>query len=288
LAGRTGDDRFRVEAQGMGQDNRTAMRPVQLLHLTDAHLFGDPAGDLYGVRTAESFNAVLQHALDAPGRRPDAVLVTGDIAEDESAAAYVNFRRAVRVAAAPVYCIPGNHDSPELMAASLDADGIRFCGAHELGAWRLVLLSSHLPRDPAGRVSAAGLQQFEAELRERALAPTLVAVHHPPALVGSRWLDGVGLRNADELLEIVARYPHVRVIVSGHVHQQLDVRRGSLRILATPSTCAQFTPHTERCVMDQRPPGYRWLTLSADGSIDTEVVWLQGWTNAGPVTDTRA
>ena len=272
----------------MGQDNRTAMRPVQLLHLTDAHLFADPAGELYGVRTADSLDAVLQHALDSPGRRPDAVLVTGDIAEDESAAAYVNFRRAVRVSGAPVYCIPGNHDSPELMAVSLDADGIRFCGAHELGGWRLVLLSSHVPGDPAGQISAAGLHQLEADLHERPRQPTLVAVHHPPARVGSRWLDAVGLRNTEELLQVVARYPNARVIVSGHVHQQLDVRRDSLRILATPSTCAQFTPHTERCVMDQRPPGYRWLTLQPDGSIDTEVVWLEGWTNAGPVTDTRA
>jgi hypothetical protein len=40
--------------------------------------------------------------------------------------------------------------------------------------------------------------------------------------------------------------------------------------------------------MDQRPPGYRWLRLQADGTIQTEVVWLDGWRNAKPVRDTRA
>jgi len=41
-----------------------------------------------------------------------------------------------------------------------------------------------------------------------------------------------------------------------------------------PSTCAQFLPHSEQFAIDPAPPGYRRLTLRADGSIDTEVVRL--------------
>jgi len=36
----------------------------------------------------------------------------------------------------------------------------------------------------------------------------------------------------------------------------------------------QFLPGTERCVMDRRPPGYRWLSLHEDGSVSTRVGWL--------------
>ena len=51
-------------------------------------------------------------------------------------------------------------------------------------------------------------------------------------------------------------------------------RRGTVDYYTTPSTCAQFTPRTPHCVMDRRPPGYRWLTLHPDGSHATQVGWL--------------
>jgi Icc protein len=47
-----------------------------------------------------------------------------------------------------------------------------------------------------------------------------------------------------------------------------------LRLLSTPSTCAQFRPGSDSFAIDERPPGYRWLDLRADGRLDTEVVWL--------------
>jgi hypothetical protein len=42
------------------------------------------------------------------------------------------------------------------------------------------------------------------------------------------------------------------------------------------------------CVMDSRPPGYRWLRLWPDGRFDTEVKWLEGWAPAGVSVDSRA
>ena len=90
--------------------------------------------------------------------------------------------------------------------------------------------------------------------------------------MGSRWIDKVALRNPEDLYAVTDRYPCVRVVVWGHVHQCHDSRRKGVRLLATPSTCAQFLPHSEDFEIDPAPPGYRRLTLRADGSIETEVV----------------
>jgi 3',5'-cyclic-AMP phosphodiesterase len=79
------------------------------------------------------------------------------------------------------------------------------------------------------------------------------------------------------VLAVIDRHPSVRAVLGGHVHQAFEGRHGDVRVLATPSTCAQFTPRTERCVMDLRPPGYRWLELWPDGTLRTEVRWLQDW-----------
>jgi Icc protein len=257
------------------------MQSVQLLQVTDPHLFGDPARELYGVNTAESLHRVLEAAL-AAGPAPDAVLVTGDIGDDLSADAYAQFRAALSRCGVPVFCLPGNHDAPVLMARTLDADGFQYCGRARLRSWGMLLLDTHLPGAAAGRVAPAELERLDAELRAMAGLPVLIALHHPPLPVGSAWLDGVGLQNAGQVLEVIDRHPQVRAVVAGHVHQEFAQRRGTVDYYTTPSTCAQFTPRTPRCVMDRRPPGYRWLSLHPDGSHSTRVGWL-----AGPVGTPR-
>jgi Icc protein len=140
----------------------------------------------------------------------------------------------------------------------------------------------------AGGCRRPSCRDSKTAIAQHAGRPTLIGVHHPPVRVGSRWLDRLGLQNADELFGAIDRHDQVRGVLSGHVHQACDTRRGPVRVMTTPSTCAQFLPGTERCVMDQRPPGYRWLRLHADGTIQTEVVWLDGWLHAKPVRETHA
>jgi Icc protein len=65
------------------------------------------------------------------------------------------------------------------------------------------------------------------------------------------------------------------VVNWGHVHQSFDRRRHGVRLLGTPSTCAQFLPLSNEFAVDARPPAYRRLILRCDGTIETEVVWVE-------------
>ena len=47
--------------------------------------------------------------------------------------------------------------------------------------------------------------------------------------------------------------------------------------MASPATCAQFLPGSADFAIDSRPPGYRVIELRHDGSIATEVVWLESY-----------
>jgi Icc protein len=216
------------------------MPAFQLLQVTDPHLFGDASRELYGLNTAESLRLVLAAALGA-GRRADAIVVTGDIGDDFSAAAYANFRRALAGCGAPVFCLPGNHDDPALMATLLDDRGFQYCGRARLGGWGVVLLDTHLDGDASGRVAPHELARLDADLHALADVPVLVCLHHPPVPVGSAWLDAVGLQNGPEFLAVLDRHPQVRAVLAGHVHQEFDAQRGAVRLLATPSTCARVT-----------------------------------------------
>ena len=125
--------------------------PVRLLQVTDPHLFADESQTLYGVQTAVSLRKVLEEAFAAGTPRPDAILATGDIADDHTAAAYANFRRQVEPYGLPLFCLPGNHDEPSLMTHLVNERGFQYGGTAELGAWGAVFIDTHVPGRPEGR-----------------------------------------------------------------------------------------------------------------------------------------
>jgi len=248
--------------------------PALLLQLSDPHLFADESRELYGVNTGASFRTTLTRAIAAAPGRLDAILVTGDIAEDRHPDTYRRFRSVMNEIGVQVICIPGNHEDPATMAALLDEPPLQVCGSTTIGNWRLVMLSSHDPGQDSGWLDDGELERLERELEAAYDQHVLVCMHHHAIPVGSPWLDAVGLGNADVLLSRLAAYRNVRALLTGHVHQAFDANHNGMRVLSTPSTCAQFTPNTRSCLMDLRPPGFRYLWLQPSGEIETQVVWL--------------
>lgn len=246
---------------------------VRLTHLTDPHLYGGEGELLRGIATLPALEATLAHAKqrDWP---PDAVLVTGDLVQDDPAG-YAPFRRVFGALRLPVLCLPGNHDEPQTMRRELDCAPFILGGSVDIGLWRIVLLDSTIPGSASGRLGAENLAALQSALAGAPQRHALVCLHHHPVPMASRWLDRVGLQNADEFFDVIDRHPNVRGIVWGHVHQSYDALRKGVRLLATPSTCAQFLPRSEQFAIDRRPPGYRTLELKADGSLLTEVIWIE-------------
>lgn len=248
---------------------------LTLLQLSDTHLHAAADSRMRGVTTYATFLAVLEHAQRDARWPVDAILATGDIVQDESRAGYERFRAALEPLGVPVFSIPGNHDDPKLMGEILSGGKFQVGGELREGPWSIVLLSTFLAGEDAGGLGPARLQGLRKALAAHAGQHVLVAMHHHPLPMGSRWLDGVALRDAEDFWQIVDRNPHVRGVVCGHVHQEADRDRNRVRFLTTPSTCAQFLPGNEFFALDTRPPGLRWIELHADGRIDSEVAWVE-------------
>jgi 3',5'-cyclic-AMP phosphodiesterase len=249
------------------------MSAVRLTHFTDPHLYGDENESLRGVATLPALTAALAHAR-ARDWPPDALLVTGDLVQDDPAG-YPHFRRVFGALGLPVLCLPGNHDEPQAMQRELAGEPFVLGGFVDLGRWRIVLLDSCLPGSASGALSAPALAGLEEALASAGKRHCMVCLHHHPVPMASRWLDRVGLENAAEFLRVIDGHRNVRAIVWGHVHQNYDALRQGVRLLATPSTCAQFLPNADEFAVDRRPPAYRTLELRADGSLLTEVVWVE-------------
>jgi Icc protein len=252
--------------------NKLTKSPVTLVQLTDQHLFSDPAGELRGVPTLPALRATLAAAHEDIAAC-EAILATGDLVQDDPGG-YAHFRREFAGLGKPILCVPGNHDDVPAMRTALSGEPFQLEGVFDRGNWRVLLLDSTIAGRTGGALSEASLQQLDRELTQAPDKHVLVCLHHHPVAMRSRWLDTVGLANADAFFSALKRHANVRALLFGHVHQSLDMMLDGIRILATPSTCSQFRPLSQDFAIDNAPPAYRRLELQGDGSIQTEVVWV--------------
>ncbi len=242
----------------------------RLLQISDPHLFADPEGDLLGQRTRLTLEGVLNLA-GAKFGAADRVLLTGDLTQDASPAAYRYLADRCGRLGLPCHALPGNHDDPQEMARSLGAGPIDIPRQIDCGPWRLVLLDSTLAGKEGGHLTADSLHWLASALTANPQAPTLLALHHQPVPVGSPWLDEIGLNNAEDLFAILDHQPQVRGLVFGHIHQAFSAERKGVALLGAPSTCIQFLPGSQDFALDAATPGFRWLELHPDGGIETGI-----------------
>jgi Icc protein len=245
---------------------------IRLLHLTDTHLLGNKQATLRGVQPYSTLQAVLADA-EKKFANVDGTLLTGDLVHDDPKA-YDCVRDAFIHSQSPVYCIPGNHDIPEAMYATLSGAPFNVSQVSSINNWIILLINTWIANTADGELGDEQLAEIDGLLAEHSDKHALLCLHHHPIAMGSAWLDTVALRDADDFRACVAKHNNVRGILWGHVHQAMDTVIDGVRYMSTPSTCSQFLPHSDTFAVDNKPPGYRTLQLLPDGKIITEVNWL--------------
>jgi len=225
------------------------------------------------VTTAESLQRVLDH-YTSDDWRADRVIVTGDLIQDSSAAAYERFRDLLLPLNLRMHCVPGNHDVRDLMRSVCVRPPFSYCAKEEVGNWLFVGLDSCVTDDAGGEVASAEIERLERIVDSSSAKHVAVFLHHPPIDLGSSWLDTVRMRNGDEILRRLQRLGRIRLLLFGHVHQPYDEEHQGIRVIGTPSTCRQFKPGSDDFAVDERPPAYRRLVLKDDGATDAELIWV--------------
>lgn len=252
-----------------------ASAPLVIAQLTDCHLGDEPGAALMGVVTEATLAAVLGD-LGAARPAPAFVLATGDLSETASDASYRRLAARFRALERPVHCLPGNHDDPAAMDRVLAGGAIATAFVVDDGAWRVVLLDSHVAGAPHGRLGAEQLARLDAALASAPGRFALIAVHHQPVEIASPWMDDMGLLDAADLFAVLDRHDSVRAVIWGHIHQPFEGTRNGVRLLGTPATSRQVRPRTEAPIMTDQPPAWRRLTLHGDGRVETRLHWIEG------------
>ncbi len=213
-----------------------------LLHLSDPHLLGGPQ-PLYGAVDSDALLKQLFDEVLASGARPEAVVFTGDLADQGEAEAYAKLRAIVdpacKALGAKVIWAMGNHDDRGNFRAGLldePADNAPVDRSYFINGLRIITLDTSVPGFHHGDLSEAQLDWLAAELATPAPDGTILALHHPPVpsvldlsvlveLRGQSALAGV-LRNSD-----------VRTILGGHLHYSTTAMFAGIPVSVASATC---------------------------------------------------
>lgn len=247
---------------------------MRLIQLSDCHLLADPKQRVRDFSTHGSLRQITERLKNAE-KKAHAFIFTGDISQDGSAQSYQNLNKLLSFTQKPIYALPGNHDDALEMREQM-RKRVHCVHSAELGCWQVLLLDSQVSGEAYGEISQADLNWLSFWLKASTDKHTLIAVHHQPLAVGSQWTDDIMLQNGDQLLNILKDYSNVKGLIFGHVHQEFDQTIEHIRIMGSPSTCFQFKAHIDEFAVDKSlKPGYRWLELNDDGSLETGITRLK-------------
>jgi Icc protein len=257
----------------------SAGEPFVVFQLSDAHVRDDD-------EQAERRFADAVRDVAALASAPGVVLVTGDLTEHGSAHEYERVRELLSTLTMPVHVLGGNHDDREGLRASFpmpaeDAHGEDYRYSAHCGPLRLIAVDTTDPGRVEGRLGAERLAWLDARLAEEREIPTIVAMHHPPLLLGIAAWDAIGLPAADRgaLGEIIARHPQVRRIVAGHVHRTALGSLGGCPVFTCPSTWIQGRldfAHPDELSVVAEPPGFG-VHVAVAGGLTTHVQPVGEW-----------
>ncbi len=241
---------------------------INVLILTDSHLFGARDRELFGMNTFGALKKLSAH-LNEGNHKYDLFVATGDLSEDGHPKAYADFHHLTRGLASSTIWMKGNHDRFSEIPDHLGKEYVH--KEWHRDPWSLIFLDTSLNGRDEGKLSAGELARLESFLKQHKERHVMVYMHHQPVEVGAEFIDILGLQNKQEFWEITSPYKNIRSIIFGHVHQEYDKKVNGIQLLATPSTAMQFKPFSRELDFDLPTHGYRTLTLNEDGSIETNI-----------------
>jgi len=239
---------------------------VRVVQVTDTHVTARPgAPTVLGLLADIDAGDPMGHldlvvaGIAALDPAPDVLVATGDLADTGDPAAYRRWRERFLPLGVPVWVLPGNHDLADALDAHLVGDGVDAAPSSRHGEWEFLYVRTG--NTEWGEIEPDHIDELRAALAASDAPHVFVWIHHPPA--GQR----LGTHEAlirDDLRSVLGGDDRVRAIAAGHVHVADEHELDGIPVYLTPST------YTGRPA-----PGYRTFDLHADGTVRTDVHYIE-------------
>lgn len=253
---------------------------ITIAHVSDPHLdVSDPV-----VERAERVMAYLAHHPSLF----DVLLMTGDLANDGSAAEYAQLRPLLHRSPTPVLTCPGNHDDRGAFRVGLldePASDQPINRVHRVAGAVFAMCDSTIPGRDHGRLADETIAWLESELAETpSSAPVFVCFHHPPVVLHSPFIDRTRQRDEHRLAQVCRRHPNIVAVLCGHAHTPAASTFAGKPLIVAPGIVSTLVMPWEPSDLNLdtgAPPGLAVHVLDDDWRLTTHFRALPGGV-AGP------
>lgn len=249
---------------------------TRILQLSDLHLFADQQNKLANINTFETLHHVINKiSNDIKKISPDLIVITGDISQDYSLNSYKLAKKSLESLPYPIAATMGNHDEYNAFSQIFGEPNKIINKISDGSNWQTIILNSNWPNHVEGQLSKNTLDFLKKGLEKNPDQPTIIFLHHHVIPVESKWVNKVILTNSEDFFDIIDKHKNIKAVACGHVHQETATSRNNVIFLSTPSTGYQFKTKKDDFKFDTIMPGYRWINLHEDGTIQTQVLRIE-------------
>jgi 3',5'-cyclic AMP phosphodiesterase CpdA len=245
-----------------------------IAQLTDLHIKKQGKLAYQKVDTLGRLRKAVDH-INALQPLPDWVVITGDLADFGTPEEYNILLPELRRLKPTLKVIPGNHDHWVHLRSACQGlvtfDHPDYCHFSEsFGDYQLIGIDTSVIGQPYGLVSDGTQHWLDDELNRSRACQVLLFMHHPPMTVGLSHMDAQKLRNDEALWTVVAKYPRVKGIITGHLHRPVYATWRGIPVWVGPS-------HSHSVSLDLRldapssfcfePGAIQLFKLTSDGIV---------------------
>ena len=204
-----------------------------LAQISDTHVRADDGG---------AASEQLRRAMaQARAYQVDAIVLTGDLVNDERDIEYAELAKAIADPPAPLFIMPGNHDERQRLRAAFPQHAyLPRSGplSFELDQFpvRIVAIDQIVPGETHGLLTAEQADWLDRTLAAAPDKPTIVALHHPPFLTHDLLFDRIGLLDGELLASVIAKHAQVARVICGHHHRVAIGQIAHAPVIVAPST----------------------------------------------------
>ncbi|MER7396772.1 metallophosphoesterase [Streptomyces sp. NPDC000151] len=250
---------------------------IVIAHLSDIHLDGDE-------RSGRRARAVMEY-LDNLPHDLDAVLVTGDIADNARPEEYQEARRLL-ASRHPVLACPGNHDDRAAFREFLlgqPGASAPVNQVHRTTGLVIALCDSSIPGKDEGLLEEETLAWLADVLAGTPDdVPVLVGFHHPPILLNVPYVDGIRQFESERLAALADRHRNLVAFLCGHAHTAAATTFAGRPLLVAPGVVStirlpwEHRAHPKDHVHLDQPPALAFHILDDEGRLTTHYRYVNG------------
>lgn len=276
--------------------NSFPKKSIRIAHITDTHI--QPH-----IGAAKGFEKCLHHIYSL-NQKCDYIINGGDAimgmhgASENSIGKQWELYKAILKSEnkLPILNCIGNHDiyrKKKDIASFLDGkkEAIEHINlnnsfySYQVSNWKIIILDSIQPclegKGYQGKIDEEQLHWFKKELESTEKETHILIVSHIPILSACVFLDGKNFKNgewhvpetwmhgdAEELVELFAKHPNVKLAISGHIHLTDRIEYNQVTYCCNGAVSGNWWMGSYK----QTKPGYALIDLFEDGSFENKYV----------------